>query len=355
MKNLFISILFSRQRLTKNILILGILLFINQPSFSQINSEVNFSSSNPDVTLSATITLPKDKRILSAVVLLPVAGPTDRDISIGNHKFYKILADGLARQGIASIRYDDRGVGQSEGEFVKANLQDRTKDACKAMKFLKSELTDIKDFGFIGMSEGAGISVLASQLCEPVSFMVLLSLPVREGRIEMENQMSRVLKTSYFTDEQKINIENEAMIFLKLAASTDSGTKKTDILNIMKGKYGSVILPPYQFVPKTPEAKTDFVLSPWYQSQLKYNIQDALKNSDTPAFAIYGDLDQAIDPTANVDLLRSLSPNTSIVQLKGINHLMQEANTGSPAEYLMLPSAFSTEVVDLIASWINEL
>lgn len=346
---------FSMQRLTKNVLILTILLFINHPSFSQINKDVKFTSSDPDITLSATITLAKDHSISSAVVLLPVAGPTDRDLSLGNHKYYKVLADGLAKKGIASIRYDDRGVGQSEGEFLEANLQDRTKDACKAMKFLRSELSDIKYFGFIGMSEGAGISILASQLCDSISFMVLLSLPVREGRIEMENQMSRLLEISYFTDEQKKEIKKEGMSFLKLAASTDSGTKRTDILNIMKGKYGSVILPPYQFVPKTPEAKTEFVLSPWYQSQLKYNIQDPLKNSDIPMFALYGDLDKAIDPTANADLLRELSPETSIIELKGMNHLMQEAKTGSPMEYLMLPSSFSTEVVDLISSWINEL
>lgn len=167
--------------------------------------------------------------------------------------------------------------------------------------------------------------------------------------------MLRLLATSYFTNEQKKEIEIEAINFLKVATSTESDTKRTDILNIMKGKYGSVILPPYQFVPKTPEAKTDFVLSPWYQSQLKYNIQNELKTSDIRMLALYGDLDQAIDPTANAELLRELSPSTSIIELKGINHLMQEAKSGSPMEYLMLPSSFSTKVINLISSWINDL
>jgi hypothetical protein len=171
----------------------------------------------------------------------------------------------------------------------------------------------------------------------------------------MENQMNRLLATSYFTDDQKKNIKKEASTFLKLASSYDSETKRTDILNILTGKYGSVILPPYQFVPKTPEAKTDFVLSPWYQSQLNYNIQDVLKNFDIPMFALYGDLDQAIDPVTNADLLRELSPNTSIIELKGINHLMQEAKVGSPMEYVLLPSSFSTKVIDLISSWIKDM
>lgn len=347
--------MFLKQKSIKTILFVVILLFINQSSFSQIDKEVKFTTSDSEITLSATITMPEDREISSAVVLLPVAGPTDRDLSLGKHKYYKVLADGLAQQGIASIRYDDRGTGQSEGEFLKANLQYRTKDACKAMQFLKSEISDIKSFGFVGMSEGAGISVLASQLCDPVSFVVLLSLPVREGRIEMEYQMNRLLATSYFSEDQKKNIKKEASTFLKLASSASSETKRTGILNILTGKYGSVILPPYHFVPKTPETKTDFVLSPWYQSQLKYNIQDELKNSDIPMFAVYGELDQAIDPTSNADLLRELSPSTSIMKLKGINHLMQEAKVGSPMEYMMLPSSFSTKVIDLISSWINNL
>ena len=331
------------------------LLSLSLISFSQVDKQVSFSSSDSDITLAATLTLPDNQDIVSAVVLLPVAGPTDRDLSLGSHKYYKVLADGLAEKGIASLRYDDRGVGESEGEFLQSDFQDRTNDACQAMQFLKAELSKTDSFGFIGMSEGAGISVLASQLCEPIAFAVLLSPPVREGKIEMENQMNRLLAVSYFTDEQKSDIKAEAALFLKLAASENSETKRSDILNVLKGKYGSVILPPYQFVPKSPEDKADFVLSPWYQSQLKYNIQEGLKTSRIPMMALYGDLDQAVDPVINAQLLSELSPNTSVKTLEGINHLMQKANIGSPMEYLMLPTSFSTDVIDLITLWIHDL
>ena len=116
-----------------------------------------------------------------------------------------------------------------------------------------------------------------------------------------------------------------------------------------------MILPPYHFVPKSVEDKTDFVLSPWYQSQLKYNIQEGLKTTQVPMFALYGDLDQSVDPEINAEILRKLSPNTTVKTLQGMNHLMQKANTGSPLEYLMLPESFDSEVVNLITTWINRL
>lgn len=116
-----------------------------------------------------------------------------------------------------------------------------------------------------------------------------------------------------------------------------------------------MILPPYHSVPKTPEEKTDFVLSHWYQSQLNYNIQKERSRSSIPILTLYGDLDQAIDPEANAQLLKQLSSHTKVEQLEGVNHLMQEANLGSPMEYALLPTSFSENVIELISNWIKKL
>ncbi|NNF36117.1 MAG: alpha/beta hydrolase [Saprospiraceae bacterium] len=342
-------------QIVKSIFFLFIFFAILQSSFTQANSEMVFLSSDPNIELAGTLTIPETLEISAAVLLLPVAGPTDKDLSLGNHKYYKVLAEGLAANGIASFRYDDRGVGQSQGEFLQASLEDRVQDACKAMKFLKKELNDVEDYGYIGMSEGAGVSILSSDRCESAAFMVLLSLPVRQGDVEMKSQMKRLLASSFFTDEQKLEIEKEAMKFLDLASSEDSESKRKNILEIMEGKYGSVILPPYQFVPKDPVEKTDFVLSPWYQSQLNYNIQEALSRSSIPTLSIYGNLDQAIDPIANAKQVKEISPQSEVRQMEGINHLMQEANLGSPMEYALLPTSFSKDIVQLISKWILKM
>ena len=324
------------------------------PLSAQTTIETNFESSDPNLILSATVTTPMDDIPNAAVVLVSVAGPTDRDLSLGNHKYFKVLADGLADEGIASIRYDDRGVGESEGEFLSTDLNDRTMDACNAMQILKEQFPDVLRFGFIGMSEGAGISIKTTDLCPGASFIILLSPPVRPGRIEMKNQMSRLLAASFFSEEQKLEIEKEAFRFLELVGSDDPQKNRIQILELLKGKYGSVILPPYHFVPNEPEEKAEFVLSPWYQSQLNYDISDEITNLDIPSLAFYGSLDMSIDPVANKKDLLDLNSNITVRTFKGINHLMQEANTGSPMEYMFLPSSFSERIINEIAKWLKE-
>ena len=335
--------------------VLSILIFLLSILTSKVISGQNDSiikfCTVDDLQLSGTLTMPADK-IVGLVVLVSVAGPTDRDLSLGNHKYFKKLADGLAANGIASIRYDDRGVGESEGDILETDFKDRTLDACQAMKFLKAQFPDVTKHGYIGMSEGAGISAYSLEQCPGASFVIMLSPPVRPGRVEMKNQMSRLLETSYFTDEQKESIEKEAIRFIELVGSERPKNNREEILELLKGRYGSVVLPPYQFVPKDPEEKTNFVLSPWYQSQLNYDVSSAVSNIDIPALAIFGSLDMAIDPIANEKQIKGLNDQIDIKVFKGVNHLMQEANTGSPMEYVFLPTSFSDQVIDKIINWI---
>ena len=318
---------------------------VGHSCLAQVDKEVSFHSSHQGITLMGTITFPENMEPLAVVVLLPVAGPTDRDLTLGNHKYYKTLADSLALEGIASIRYDDRGVGKSQGEFFQTTLKDRTADACSAIKEIQSGFPEVEKTGFIGMSEGAGISVLADELCGPVSFLILLSTPVRKGMTEMEGQLLRLLDSGNFTEENKPRIKDKAMYFLSLVSDYDPSKNQEAIYDLLKGPYGNVVLPPYGFVPKSPEEKTDFVLSPWYQSQLNYDIQFALKKCETPALALYGEIDKAIDPVSNSELMQQLSPGIKVEILPGINHLMQERNSGWPMEYIFLPNSFSERVI----------
>ena len=323
-----------------------------QRVFSQSEQNIRIQSSDQDFNLAATLMIPDNDSLIGAVILVSVAGPTDRDLSLGTHKYFKELADGLAANGIASIRYDDRGVGESGGDLNQTTLKQRTMDACNVMEQLRQEFPEVNSFGFIGMSEGAGIAVKSTELCPGASFIVMLSPPVRKGKVEMKNQMKRLLATSYFSEEQKIEIEKEGHRFLELVSSKNPEKNQDEILEIMKGKYGGVILPPYQFVPKSPEDKTDFVLSPWYQSQVNYDVREPISKLDTPALAIYGSLDMAIDPIANSDTLKGLNRDIHIIRMDGINHLMQEANTGSPLEYVFLPAGFSDKVIQKITEWM---
>lgn len=342
--------------------ILSLIIISFLPAYELIDTpyqeeEIVFPSSDSSIMLGGTVTIPDNIQIIGKAVILSVAGPTDRDGTFGPHQFYKGLAHELASYGIATLRFDDRGVGKSKGNLLNTGLEDRAGDACQALKTLNehdSWGSDVKT-GFIGVSEGGGIGTLAAAECGPADFTVLLSTPTRTGQEVLKGQLDRMIKMSLLTDEKKINIKKELNQFLQLASASDASANRNKLLAILSGPYGRSILPPYQFVPKTPEAQTDFVLSPWYQSQLHYNIKDELSNATHSVMALYGSLDKVINPDLNANVLKKLNPDASVTVIPGLNHLMQKAKTGLPTEYGILPGAVSASVADSINTFILNL
>ncbi len=87
--------------------------FDNVPYFIE---QVQFESISGDHQLSGTLTYPRGD-IKSVAILLSGSGPTTRDADVFGHKIFAVLAEQLTRQNIAVLRYDDRGVGESSGDF----------------------------------------------------------------------------------------------------------------------------------------------------------------------------------------------------------------------------------------------
>jgi len=205
------------------------------------------------------------------------------------------------------------------------------------------------------MSEGGAVGLLAAHGCGPVAFTVLLSTPVRTGLDVIEGQLARLLEQSTLSEDQRRGVASETRRFLNLASDTTSKRRRDEVYEILAGPYGRMILPPYPFVPQEPEAQTDFVLSPWYQSQLHYDVRQALTDAPWPVLALYGDLDQVADPQANAKLAAKLNPAATVSVVPMLNHLMQEAETGSPLEYARLPTSVSPDAVRRIVDWLRAL
>ena len=99
--------------------------------------EVEFVS-NEHVTLAGTLTLPPGDGPHPVAVMITGSGPQDRDESLAGHKPFLVIADHLTRQGLAVLRYDDRGVGKSTGDFTVATTADFASDVRAAIRFLQS-------------------------------------------------------------------------------------------------------------------------------------------------------------------------------------------------------------------------
>ncbi|UOQ70355.1 alpha/beta hydrolase family protein [Hymenobacter cellulosilyticus] len=118
--------------------------------------EVSFSNPQDNIRLSGTLSVPPGEGPFPGVVLLSDMGPQDRDATQGEFKMFGALADFLARHGIAVLRLDDRGVGQSGGEFTTATTADLVRDAQISLNYLRTKpLIDFGKLGLIGHGEGA--------------------------------------------------------------------------------------------------------------------------------------------------------------------------------------------------------
>ena len=137
---------------------------------------VNFQNKKDEIVLAGTFTRPKAKGKYPVAILISGSGPQDRDETFSGHKPFLVLADHLTRQGIAVLRYDDRGFGESTGIHSKATTYDLATDAISALEYLKTRTdVDSKNIGIIGHSEGGIIAPLAANRTNDVAFIVSLA------------------------------------------------------------------------------------------------------------------------------------------------------------------------------------
>lgn len=142
--------------------------------FPYLEQELNFIA--PDgIVLSATLTTPRNAVRPNLAVLVTGTGPATRDSDVAGHQQFLVMADHLARQGIAVLRYDKRGNGRSTGDYAQLTTSQLVGDLGAIMKGLDVR----KEFGrvgIVGMSEGSGIAAaVAARASGTVDFIVSMA------------------------------------------------------------------------------------------------------------------------------------------------------------------------------------
>jgi hypothetical protein len=144
--------------------------------------EVIVDNKKDEIRLAGTLSTPPSGGPFPAVLLISGSGPQDRDETIVGHKPFLVLADHLTRLGVAVLRVDDRGVGQSTGQFLECTSQDFADDALAFIEFLKAHSKiDSRRIGLIGHSEGGLIAPLVAARSADVAFVVLMAGPGLTG------------------------------------------------------------------------------------------------------------------------------------------------------------------------------
>jgi len=335
-----------------------------KPPFPYNEEVVVFENKSANITLAGTLTYPKDGADFPVVILVSGSGPQNRDEELLGHKPFLVLADFLTRNGVAVLRYDDRGVGKSSGDFSSATTLDFVSDALSAVDFLKSKYQiNKKQIGIIGHSEGGLIAPLAAVQSEDVAFIIMMAGPGLRGKEILVLQTELILRANGGSEDQikKGSLLNEQLYEI-LLSENDSAVTSAQLREVFEKAYSEMT-----DAEKTEIGDKDIFMerqfgmmqSPWFRYFLAYDPYDTLTKVKCPVLAINGEKDLQVPPKENLAMIKKAfeeagKENYKLIELPGLNHLFQTAKTGSPMEYSKIEETISPVVLNLIKDWILE-
>jgi len=276
---------------------------------------VTFRNEGDGATLAGTLTWPVgyDKKQKPVVVLMVSgSGQQNRDEELFDHKPFLVIADYLARQGIATLRYDDRATGKSVGGEVKnATTADFMRDAAAGLNYLRQRKTFGK-VGILGHSEGGSIAFMLGAR-KKTDFIVSLAGPGVKGDTLLAAQSNRILTLS--------------------------------------GQPANMTVEKYR--------QQDAVQQiPWLRWFNDYDPSDDIRKTRCFVFALNGNRDCQVISSLNLTAIKQLlqqSKRNLVKEYPGLNHLFQHCTTGLPTEYGQIEETISPEVLQDISQWIQSL
>ncbi|MEO0595676.1 MAG: alpha/beta fold hydrolase [Chloroflexota bacterium] len=318
-------------------------------------TEEDITFSSDDLTLEGTVTLPDSEAFSApypAVVIVSGSGAQERDGSLAplaEITLYADIAHYLAEIGIASLRYDERGVGASDGEVATATLENFRDDASAAVDAL-AEREDTSRIGAMGHSEGGIFMPELAISNENIDFVVGLNAPTLPMQEVLQEQNRLLYSASGATDEQvdAIVVAWDAIIAAIDSEDTDAFEEAiTALVNAQTNNAASE--------QQITAGIAQFNL-PIFQSYFAYNPTPFWEEVDVPALAIFGTLDLQVSAEQNRGALENLgNDNITLITVEDMNHIFQIAETGSIAEYGTLEQTVSLDLLEPLAEWINAL
>lgn len=318
------------------------------------SEEITFENKEAGIQLAGTLTFPKGEGTFPAVVLISGSGPQNRDEELLGHKPFLILSDYFTKNGIAVLRFDERGVGNSTGNFGTATTYDLADDVEKAIEYLQSRKEVHQDkIGLIGHSEGGVIAPMIASRNKNVDFIVLLAGPAMPGNELMLMQKYKIEKQMGMND---LMLENNQRIFrgaydLVLNKKFSSNELKDTLSGYFKSTYGALL------------SETDLqntikqISSPWLVEFIRMNPEDYLSKVKCPILALNGEKDLQVPPKENLEIIKTKSKKSKSVTVKelaNMNHLFQECETGAACEYGQIEQTFSPIALKEILDWIEK-
>ncbi len=331
------------------------------PPFPYRAEEVRIPDPASAVELAGTLTLPKGAGPFPAVVLVTGSGPQDRNEAIMGHKPFLVLADYLTRRGVAVLRYDDRGVGRSTGDFTAATSEDFTTDALAAVSFLRGRDEIAPDrIGILGHSEGGLVAPMAAARSPDVAFIVLLAGPGVPGERIIEEQ-AELIGRAMGTPEQilELNKRTQARLARIVAEEPDPAAAAPRLRAVLEEARETLPPEARSQAEQTAEATVRQINSPWFRFFLTYDPRPTLEQVKVPVLALGGSKDLQVPARESLReieaaLRRGGNPDVTATLLPGLNHLFQKADKGVPSEYATISETIDPTALTAISTWIHQ-
>jgi len=326
-----------------------------QPPFPYEQQEVVFENIPAGIQLAGTLTIPEGTGPFPVMVTISGSGQQDRNSNILEHKPFWVIADYLARLGIAVLRYDDRGVGDSTNSQTQATSADLAGDVIAAVTFLLDHPDiDPNRIGLIGHSEGGMIAPMVATEIEDIALIVLLAGPGVPGSEILLVQTADILRSRGASEQA---IENNSIylnrVFEILEDNTDDEIAKEKIRQTYIQIYGQGLSQ------ESLDAEAQVWTSPWMRFFILYDPGPTLAQVTCPVLALFCELDIQVDPNENLPVMEYILSRAGhtdylVHELPQLNHLFQTAETGVVEEYAQIEETFAPAALDFIGAWISE-
>ncbi len=343
-----------------------------KPPFNYISDSVIYTNADSSIKYGATFTRPfsKTDEKFPAVILITGSGKQDRNETIFDHQPFAVIADYLTKHGTAVLRVDDRGMGQTTGDFDTSSSADFANDVEAGIQYLLSRNdVDPAHIGLIGHSEGGMIAPMVAAKDKRVSFIVLLAGPGVNGMNIINYQNSLALKNAGMPDSvvQKFLVLHDALVNAAIGAS-DADEFKDKVPGIYhewekdqsQGTLKELVHGTEEQMISNLQQKYFVFHSKWWRFFLTHDPSKDLEKLSIPVLALNGSRDVQVDPQTNLRaikdaLLKSQSKNYKTIELPGLNHLFQHCVKCTVDEYGKTEETIAPEVLRTISDWINSV
>ena len=328
--------------------------------FPYLTQEV--SMPNGEYKITGTLTIPTDSLNKNIVVVLASgSGPQNRDGELLGHKPFLVIADYLARNGISTLRFDDRGTGGSTAGYFQASLNDFANDVSNCVDFiaLDNRFVNYK-IGVAGHSEGGMHALIATSKNDNIDFIIeLASVGLSGKKVLLEQQYLIPLKSGLGKEHAKWN-QSLFKGVCKIVEKENDHDKAMDVINQFIDKKLEIAPAKVKETSSAMSIKMSMNMllnNDWGREFLKYRAKDYFKLCNVPVLAINGSEDIQVPAVSNNKAfqkwMRKSKVNASkALLINGLNHLFQNCDSCSIEEYAALEETFSEEVMQKIMEWL---